>query len=685
MITIISAIYGIVKYIFEYNEGIKGLFNKIGNAIVCYIVGILMAGIILLPTIYTFFNSARTDSLQVSNYTSGFYSYLFMGIVSMKYKNWTVIGVSSIVILMIPILLTKLKDKEVRSYLALLMVTTAMLLCPQIASMMNGFSFPSNRWVFAYCFLLAYIVTLGFESKLNYSKKQRIYMFIMLIVYSVIGIFVTKLRIKKHLDYYAIGAIAYLIFFILCCKYKKENRIKVAKSMIIILVILNIFVLSASLYYPQAKGYAEEFKQSGTVEENCANVNGKIANFKEAIEYIKSTDKDFYRVAKKDLTYENLSIIYDYNPIQLFLSLGNKNVYNLSFDLEDNSYTSTRCINGADRRTKFTTLLSNKYFICDRSDLRYVPYGYTLYHQIGDTLIYINENHLPVGIIYDSYITAEQFKKLTPLEKEDALITTAVVGDKEGINFSGNKYTQIDQPISLKYQVKDNKIKSNTINIDESNEVVELIIEDIPVDYEIYLSIKNLKYISDNKKTDFNITAQIDGISNSEKVNDFTSSAYYMHNPDFLMNMGITSENQDNHLKLIFNKKGTYSFDNLQIYAVSMKEYKEKIDKLNANVMENITYGDNYISGTINSDTNGILQITTSYSEGWKAYVDGKEEKVFKVNEAFIGINIEEGEHKVEFKYETPYIKLGVAFSIIGILMYISIIVIDRKRKITSV
>ena len=75
------------------------------------------------------------------------------------------------------------------------------------------------------------------------------------------------------------------------------------------------------------------------------------------------------------------------------------------------------------------------------------------------------------------------------------------------------------------------------------------------------------------------------------------------------------------------------------------------------------------------------MQITTSYSDGWKAFVDGKETDIFKVNEAFLGIAVEEGEHNIEFKYTTPYLKVGTIFSIIGVLAYLSIIIIDKKEN----
>ena len=681
MITIINFIYGVIKYIFEYNEGFKKFIKKIGSAIICYIIGLLMASIILLPTVYAFLNSARTESIQVTTYIPNYYKFLFMGLFSMRFKNWTVIGVCVITLLMISILVTKLKNKEVRAYLSLFIITTIMLLVPQIASMMNGFSFPSNRWIFAYSFILAYLVVLGFDEKLEYSKKQKIYMFITLVIYSLIGVWVTKLKIKQNLDYYVIGFIAYIIFIIISYKYKTKRSKEIANYVIIILVILNIFVNSVSLYYPRGKGYVKEFIETGKVEEKCSTVNGKIENFDKAIEYIKENDKEFYRISKKEVAYQNLSLMYDYNPIQLFLSLGNGDVYDLSCDLEDNCYSSTQCVNCADRRTKYTTLLSNKYYICDKEESRYVPYGYNLYHEIENTQIYINENYLPIGIIYDNFITKEQFDSLIPLEKEDSLITTAILEDFESIDVENNSNIQIDKPINLDYLVKDEKIKDKTININEKNEIIELTIDDIPENYELYLSINNLKYISQNNTTDFKITAQIDGITNTEKVEDCISSAYYMENPNFLMNLGVTKENQSNELKLTFNKKGTYTFDSLEILAVDMKKYESKINKLKTNVMKNIEYGNDYISGTVDTNKKGILQITTSYSGGWKVYVDGIKQEVIKVNEAFIGTVIDKGEHIVEFRYETPYFKLGLVFSIIGIMLYIVVLIIEKKKQ----
>ena len=308
--------------------------------------------------------------------------------------------------------------------------------------------------------------------------------------------------------------------------------------------------------------------------------------------------------------------------------------------------------------------------------------GYSLYHEIGNTQIYRNENALSLGILYDSYITKEKYETLSPLEKEDALITTAMIEEnKENINKEEKIESKISNPIKLKYDMEDNKIINNSIEITKKNESIKLTVDEKLPNCEIYLNIKNLKYKSKTKATDFKVTANLDGISNNESVQDYINSAYYMENPDFLMNLGISKDNKKSELTITFNNKGTYTFDSLDVLAVPMDLYENKVNKLKTNEMTNVKYRDNFISGTIKAKNNGILQITTSYSDGWKAFVDGKETDIFKVNEAFLGIAVEEGEHNIEFKYTTPYLKVGTIFSIIGVLAYLSIIIIDKKEN----
>ncbi len=687
MLTIVTIIYAFVKYIFEYNQGLKVFFRKVLSAILCYIIGVSMAGVVLLPTVYAFLNSARPDQGRLYSYIPGFYKNFFMGIISMRFKNWAVVSVSSIVLLMIPVLFTKLKNKEARSFVGLFIITTAMLLTPFIGSMMNGFSFPSNRWVFAYSFILSYIVTICFDKELEYSKKQIISMIATLGIYCIIGAIITKFKIKSNLDFYGAMAVAiFILGIIVLNNISKSTGLttivkKYANMGITILVICNIWGISFALYSNHGKGYAKEFLYNNSAIEQYATLKGKMNNFEEAIKYIKENDTGFYRIAKCDKSNPNVSLVYDYNSVQSYVSIGNSSVYNLSCGLEDNCYTVTKCVDGMDRRTKILTLLGVKYYICSNKDISYVPYGYTLYKEIGDAKIYINENNISIGTVYDRYILKDEYEELSPLQKEEALLSIAVLEqDTTDVRKEDDIINRINENKELRYTVENDAIKNNQIIIEKNNQKVNLEIDEIEENTEIYLSITNLKYNSGSSKTSFKVTASFNGIKDSEKVEDCISSAYYVENPNFLMNLGVIRENFNKNLQLIFDSKGTYSFDRLEILAVPMEDYEEKARMLKQNEMTNVEYGNDFISGNVNMDTNGILQITTSYSEGWKVFIDGKEAEIIKVNEGFIGTFVEEGEHRIEFKYRTPYLNLGIFFSVVGFIGFVLVVFYEKKK-----
>ena len=62
-----------------------------------------------------------------------------------------------------------------------------------------------------------------------------------------------------------------------------------------------------------------------------------------------------------------------------------------------------------------------------------------------------------------------------------------------------------------------------------------------------------------------------------------------------------------------------------------------------------------------------------------KVYVDGKEIEYFKIYNAFIGINLDKGDHQIKMIYISPYIKEGIILSISGIILTIIYI---KKIKI---
>lgn len=71
----------------------------------------------------------------------------------------------------------------------------------------------------------------------------------------------------------------------------------------------------------------------------------------------------------------------------------------------------------------------------------------------------------------------------------------------------------------------------------------------------------------------------------------------------------------------------------------------------------------------------GFLVLSEKYYPGWKAYVDGKETKIFKANYVMRGVYLPEGSHKVIFVFDPWPLKVGLWVSSATFLFLIGAVV----------
>nr|MBT3133443.1 YfhO family protein [Streptococcus vestibularis] len=70
------------------------------------------------------------------------------------------------------------------------------------------------------------------------------------------------------------------------------------------------------------------------------------------------------------------------------------------------------------------------------------------------------------------------------------------------------------------------------------------------------------------------------------------------------------------------------------------------------------------------------------YDKGWKAIVDGKDTKLLKLNDAFLGIELSKGTHTIELKYTSPGFMIGAIISVISFLITLIFWgIVWKKRK----
>jgi hypothetical protein len=82
------------------------------------------------------------------------------------------------------------------------------------------------------------------------------------------------------------------------------------------------------------------------------------------------------------------------------------------------------------------------------------------------------------------------------------------------------------------------------------------------------------------------------------------------------------------------------------------------------------------------ADVPGILTMTDSYEEGWRARLDGVEAPVLRVNGVFRGIRLERpGRYRLEMRYRPPRWTISLVLAAGGVLMLVAASLSIRRRK----
>ena len=92
-----------------------------------------------------------------------------------------------------------------------------------------------------------------------------------------------------------------------------------------------------------------------------------------------------------------------------------------------------------------------------------------------------------------------------------------------------------------------------------------------------------------------------------------------------------------------------------------------------------VSYHSNRIVLTSETDGDGFLYLSDTYYPGWRAYVDGKETKIYRANLAFRAIEVPAGRHTVVFRYVPLSFYLGLCLTLFGVLLCIWLLLRDRR------
>ena len=90
-------------------------------------------------------------------------------------------------------------------------------------------------------------------------------------------------------------------------------------------------------------------------------------------------------------------------------------------------------------------------------------------------------------------------------------------------------------------------------------------------------------------------------------------------------------------------------------------------------------YTNTGFNATITASRDVPVFFSIPYEDGWSAYVNGEKVDIEKVNVGFMAIRVNAGTNvKIEFKYRTPGLFLGMAITVVCVLLFVLYMVLMR-------
>ena len=656
------------------------LWLDVRTAFLC-LIGAGAAAVILIPTVYAFLQNPRTGVLtgytdSMLRYEEGYYETL-VNTIFMPYSSVfgysTYLGMFPIIFVAVGALFTQRKK---HTHLKVLLILFAVMICVPIAGrVLNGFGYATNRWAYAIPFICGVILVemIPLLPRLSTNAKR----WILIAGASYILYCVVKADIKNgDLKTAAMVAIAWtLVVFFFITKMNKN----VYQWSVVGLCVLTVGFSVSCTFRPSTGGYVESFRKQSDFDSTYNDSSKAVSAM--------STEEDFFRVESRELK-TNSDGYNKVNSTDMWWSMMPQSTFDYYNSFELCSVYQNCNFKGLDDRSALLELASVKYYTANKNNSDLVPAGYTLNKELSTEKynVYENEYALPVAYAFDEYITRDEFDTLSSAEKQEALMKAAVLEEpadavKKAALDTGSY--QLDYHIIRFDNVE---FKDKKLNVKEEGGGLTLSAE-IPEDCEILLRLGGVTILEPDSVMATVRRECRSSMFEIEKSARISNINYYwpVIRDGVTYNLGVGGAGS-NTFTLSFSEEAKLSIDDIELCAIPMEGYRADAQKLCGHALENAYVDASHISGDITVEKDSVLQFSVPYSKGFKAYIDSQEVETLCSDVMYLSVLVPKGEHHVELRYTTPYLKAGVIISAVTVFALIVFEILRRiiKRKKTK-
>ena len=675
MICIFLVLYFLYITILEKSFNLKNIIKFIWTSI-------LSAGIsscVLIPTYLSLKNGKATfrifeESVKFTLKPIDILEKLFIGSFSTNevlFGNPNIYCGLIILILLIIYFLNKHISK--REKLLSIIFIILMLISFSISTFVliwHGFDYPVG-FNYRNSFLLTFLsIYLSYKAYVNISyttNKELIITIVLTVLMALVVIFSDDrtLSIIKIMISLAL-IIGYVIFIKLYLLNTRKRKLILS---VIGIVVLGELALNSYLTLVQMPYY------------NKFYIKDYVNNVEPLVEKAKENMDNFYRIEETFANTFNDALFLNYNGFNHSSSTFESNIKTVLSQL---GYKIANSYSGYNKGSTIAidSILAAKYLIVAENQN---IYQFCNYYNIGDFYnclsevkttdlaegykLYENPYALPIA-----FMVSDDIKNLK-LNKDNIFEYT-----NEILNLMSNSNEAIYSKLSINnidlYNAEESMYKDEIKYSKVDGEQVAYIEYTIEAEDEnpIYMFLKSNLYEEGELKDNL-VEIEVNG---NLIAYQFNGTGYNIEP------LGAFNKGEEINIK-VYLKNESVVFKEPQIYSCNMEKLKTITDNLQQNIITDTYYKDGYIKGNIKVGNNkNLLYTSIPYDEGWKITVDDEEVEYFKLLNGFIALDLEEGDHILEFKYITPGIELGLTITVVSIIILLIIIVINKKLYINK-
>ena len=517
----------------------------------------------------------------------------------------------------------KLKLKTKLAYLGGLVILFASFYFGQIDFIWHAFHVPNDlpfRYSFVYSFLFVIIAAYGLRSVKDIKSRYLVYTGIVMVL-SFILLYLYSLKFENITDKMVllnvVVGVIYFLLIVLNRYYPNMKRFVPALFLIVVsLEIIGSINTNWDISHIAKNFYNDyDFKKeilSITKDEKDKFCRGE---FTEMLSFNDPSWYGYYGITSfSSMIYENLAILQHNlgqpgNEINSFYYKQNTPIYDLMNDM---------CYYVGD------SILDENYSASDKN-------GYILnkLNDIANLFYYVNNN-----------VKFWEYNNFNPFRVQNDFVkrTTNVEDVLEKVNISnGKELYRDDEHIIVRYEIKENV---NNYYVYNNSSYIDFML----IDDDLYYNNDDYSYVYN--------------------LEDINIKSYTNYNEKYIINHNVSEKKS--YLYVGFNNYFEYDF---YVYKLNQEKYKEFVNNLESVKVNIVDFKENVINLNVSSE-DGTIYSSIPYDDGWHVYINGKEVSKFKIGNAFLGFDVNEGDNDIELVYKVPYlgISLFISFAAIGLL-----------------